>query len=340
MNLETWQPMISVITPVYNCEKYLEESILSVINQTSKEWELILVDDGSSDSSGEICDKYSANCNVRVVHQQNMGELRSRMNGISLAMGEYILGLDADDFLDKECIETLIETIRKSKADLIWFGLRLFGDIEGEDRCSLSPDKYYTKQEIFTEVITNTNHSLCNKAIKRQLFDQNAYEALNCKVRFNLDYAQIIPVLCNVNNGYVIKEALYNYRIHQESISHRSKASQILDTGYVTEFVLQKMETSNLVDYDWKSQIWNSYLSMIGNRLVEMLVYQSITPEECEMIHESRAYIKSKKYETLKNMCFSRFISLKMFRYRLYGMWKILAAYERMKLGTTTKDCW
>lgn len=332
MNLQSQAPLISIITPIYNCEKYLEESILSVVNQTDSAWELILVDDGSTDHSGVICDKYNNDSNIRVIHQQNMGELRSRMNGVAIAKGEYILGLDADDYLAPECIEILNQAIVESKADLIWFKLQLVGGGNEICGCSLEPDCTYSQREIITEVITTTNHSLCNKAIKREMFNQNAYEDLNEAVRFNLDYAQIMPVLCNINNGYVIDNILYNYRIHDESISHTNGIPQIIDTGYVTEFIINKMENSALPANLWKAPIWNAYLKMTGNRLIEMLVYQTISHDECQKIHELDAYIESKKYETLKNMDFPRWVSLKLFRYKQYGLWKILAAYERRKL--------
>ena len=99
------QPFFSIITPVYNCRRYIRKCIESVVNQTYQSWELILVDDGSTDSSGEICDSYCYDSRIKVIHQNNKGELESRINGIAIAEGVYILGLDADDYYDKRCLE-------------------------------------------------------------------------------------------------------------------------------------------------------------------------------------------------------------------------------------------
>ena len=92
-------PFFSVIVPVYNCETYLRECIDSVINQTFSDWELILIDDGSSDASGEICDKYGAlDERIVVIHKSNGGEFSARKAGIDAARGKYVIGLDGDDY--------------------------------------------------------------------------------------------------------------------------------------------------------------------------------------------------------------------------------------------------
>ena len=100
-------PFFSIITPVYNCEKYIRECIESVINQTYAFWEMILIDDGSTDGSGKICDDFSSDSRIKVIHQENAGAFISRINGITAANGVYEIGLDADDYLDKNCLETL-----------------------------------------------------------------------------------------------------------------------------------------------------------------------------------------------------------------------------------------
>ena len=100
--------MISIVVPVYNAEKYLDRSIGSVISQTNSDWELILVNDGSLDNSGEICEKYSSKYeNIKVLHKKNEGQLIARQLGIDNSSGDYIGFLDADDELDKNYVEDL-----------------------------------------------------------------------------------------------------------------------------------------------------------------------------------------------------------------------------------------
>ena len=104
--------MISVIVPVYNVEKFIEKCINSILAQTYKDFELILVDDGSSDKSGEICDSFSAqHPNVHTIHQPNSGVSVARNNGIAAAKGEYIAFVDSDDTVNESYLELLYKNI-------------------------------------------------------------------------------------------------------------------------------------------------------------------------------------------------------------------------------------
>ena len=105
-------PLISIIVPVYNVEKYLEKCVDSIINQTYKNIEIILVDDGSRDSSGKLCDRYSAiDSRIVVLHKQNEGLSMTRNRGVEIANGDYVMFVDSDDWLDEEICETLLNAI-------------------------------------------------------------------------------------------------------------------------------------------------------------------------------------------------------------------------------------
>ena len=94
-------PLISIIIPVFNGENYLRQCIDSVISQTYKEWELILIDDGSTDQSPDICNAYATeDKRIKVIHQRNSGQATARNNGLALAKGEYISFIDCDDWLE------------------------------------------------------------------------------------------------------------------------------------------------------------------------------------------------------------------------------------------------
>lgn len=111
--------MISVIVPVYNVEKYLNKCIDSIINQSYKDFELILVDDGSTDNSPQICDIYaSAHENIHVIHKNNGGLSDARNTGICIAKGKYVVFIDSDDFIDSEFLKVLIEQKEEYGADI------------------------------------------------------------------------------------------------------------------------------------------------------------------------------------------------------------------------------
>lgn len=110
--------MISVIVPIYNVEKYLPTCIESILNQTYKDLEILLIDDGSTDNSGKICDKYAKQDNrCIVIHQQNKGVSETRNTGLNLAKGEYISFIDGDDYIHPQMLEILYNEIRKGNYD-------------------------------------------------------------------------------------------------------------------------------------------------------------------------------------------------------------------------------
>lgn len=113
-------PAVSIIVPIYNAEKYLQKCIDSVLSQTFKDWECILVDDGSPDRCGEICDEYAKNDNrFKVIHQVNGGVSSARQIGHDLANGEYTIHIDPDDWVEPTMIEELYSKARSEDSDMV-----------------------------------------------------------------------------------------------------------------------------------------------------------------------------------------------------------------------------
>lgn len=120
---------VSVIVPVYNVEKYLEKCIDSIVRQTYSDIEILLVDDGSTDSSGDICDKYAKQYDtIKVIHQDNMGLCGARNTGLELCTGNYVSFIDSDDFIDERFIETLYNESKKYNLDISFCNFKLFED--------------------------------------------------------------------------------------------------------------------------------------------------------------------------------------------------------------------
>ena len=127
--------MVSVVVPIYNVEKYIRECIDSVLNQTYKDLEIILVDDGSPDNCGKICDAYAKqDVRIKVIHKKNGGLSDARNAGMDIASGEYIYFLDSDDYIKTDAIEQLVHCIEKEKADIVYFEAEtIFEDFEKPD---------------------------------------------------------------------------------------------------------------------------------------------------------------------------------------------------------------
>ena len=125
------QALISVIIPVYNVEEYLRECIDSVLNQTFSDFEVILVNDGSTDSSGEICDEYvEKDERVTVIHQKNGGLSVARNIGLSEANGKYVYFLDSDDYISENALATLLNIAENDSSDIVFFDAVSFTDTD------------------------------------------------------------------------------------------------------------------------------------------------------------------------------------------------------------------
>ena len=144
---------VSVIVPVYKVEKYIRRCVDSIVLQTYKNIEVILVDDGSPDQCGDICDDYANKySNIKVIHQENRGQAAARNTGVANATGEYIMFVDADDFILPDCIEYLVIIKEKADADVsiggfkYWyengdFNLKKNNNYNGNDTCILTSDE-------------------------------------------------------------------------------------------------------------------------------------------------------------------------------------------------------
>lgn len=140
---------VSIVIPVYNVEAYLKECVDSAIKQTYKNLEIILVDDGATDSCPEICDVYAqSDKRIKVIHRENGGLSAARNTGMDASTGEYIYFLDSDDYIELKAIEKLVNTIETEKADFVFFdGYVFYTDCEddGESFRYSRGDKYHTE---------------------------------------------------------------------------------------------------------------------------------------------------------------------------------------------------
>lgn len=220
---------ISVIVPIYNVEEYLPQCIDSIINQTCKDFELILVDDGSTDSCGKICDEYVEMDNrLRCIHKCNGGSTSARKAGIDVALGDYILFVDSDDWIWHDEIETLIDIlVRNDYPDMVVFGLvEEYGADSVVRKNAVGKGLYIGEKlsEVKQKVVMDDIFfewrflpSLCNKLIKRSLLNQCI-----CNVPDTISYGEdaVCSFLCilEASSIYVCEYAPYHYRQREGSI--------------------------------------------------------------------------------------------------------------------------
>lgn len=239
--------MISVVIPVYNVEKYLTECVDSVLAQSYTDWEIILVDDGATDSSGAICDKYVANDpRIRVIHQKNGGLSAARNTGLKAARREYVYFLDSDDYIEPHALEQLMDTARREHADAVFFDGYVFFDECEEDE---SDSRYIRK---------DTYISQNGRKILLQLLENNEYRTAVPLMIFRKDYLlennlwfmegiihedELFTFLMYNADGRVAHchAKLYARRIRPASIMTSSGAIWRYDSMLKIYYVLSKM---------------------------------------------------------------------------------------------------
>lgn len=171
--------LISVIIPVYNVEKYLNKSIESVIKQTYKELEIILVDDGSTDSSGKICDEFAQKDDrIKVIHKKNGGLSDARNAGISEAKGKYLGFIDSDDYIDKNFYEILYNVLKKYNSDIsICKHRETYTDYEENTSKLEIKEQVFNTEQALKELLLfgEVNNYAWNKLYKKELFNEINY---------------------------------------------------------------------------------------------------------------------------------------------------------------------
>lgn len=228
------EKLVSIIVPVYNVENYLTECIESTLNQTYHNVEIILIDDGSTDRSGKICDTYANKDNrIKVFHKKNGGLSDARNMGIEKVTGEYIYFLDSDDILPTGAIEKMLNACVKEDADMAIAGSEKFVDNklpQSSEKDEVQSGEMLDKTETIRRMLLHEGfgHEAWGKLYKKDIWKYERFP----KGKLYEDYATIYKIACGCNNAIILKEKLYWYRIRSGSIMRSkliAKNMQLLD---------------------------------------------------------------------------------------------------------------
>lgn len=214
-------PKISVIVPVYNVEKYMVKSIDSILNQTVKDMEIILVDDGSTDNSGKICDEYQEkDQRVQVIHKKNGGQSTARNAGVDKAEGEYIGFVDGDDYISPCMYEKLLSMIEAAQADVAVCGIYDVYQNTKTPQCSEKAEFVCDAKEMFRNILIDdkVSGSTCNRLIKADIAKKLRF--LDGKLFEDAFYST--QLVKNVETAAVTTEPLYFY-VHRTDSTTTSK---------------------------------------------------------------------------------------------------------------------
>ena len=216
-----YNKVVSVIIPIYNVEKYIVKCVQSVINQSYKQLEILLIDDGSTDSSGEICDTLLVeDSRIKVFHKENGGLSSARNYGIEQATGDYITFIDSDDYVHINFIESLLDLIIQFESELSFLEMGLvdeFGNFLKKPISKVERGSLDTSQALWEMCLNKkTGVSACSKLYKRELFDQIRFP----EGKIFEDIATIPYVMANAKRVSFSTDRMYYYVQRAGSITH------------------------------------------------------------------------------------------------------------------------
>ena len=227
-------PEISVLIPVYNVEKYLSRCVDSVLAQDFTDWEVILVDDGSPDGSGAICDEYAKkDTRIKVIHKKNGGLISARREGFVNSKGKYLVFLDSDDTLTHNALGILHNNIIKG-FDVVKAGVARTdnnGNIIRKEKFKIEEAIIEGQENIIEKIFSGeTAPYLCGSIYKRELFSSEVFnKSINAKISRGEDWVTNLLIAKDMNSILCIKDIIYNYYINEESIT----SSQITSSEYL-----------------------------------------------------------------------------------------------------------
>lgn len=299
--------IISIIVPVYNVEKFLHRCIDSILAQTFADFELLLINDGSKDNSGLICDEYAAKDNrVRVFHKENGGASAARNYGLDNATGKYICFIDSDDWVENNYLETLWPA---ENEDMVVCSITY----EGKEKWELSLwDKKYNRADLRDSLNYIVEHmavcSPCCKILRRDTIEEN-------KIRFDTDVCAGEDMLfvydylsVGLDKIHTTSLPLYHYYVEKSSLSHNVVPFDT--TVYVMEQLQKKLKLVG-DKYEWDYD--HAYKGMLCTQLFNLIDYVKY---KASLLEKPRLFLKILTNCNVKDLLYDRSYILQRRQYR------------------------
>lgn len=292
--------IVSIIVPIYNAEKYLDKTIDSIISQTYKDLEIILVDDGSKDKSLEICNKYKEiDSRIKVFHKENGGVSSARNLGLDKACGEYVSFCDSDDILVSNMIEKLVNTIQETNVSMVSCGV-IVTKKNKKKYVSVGENKYFdvTNSEDLDKTLFSPEFivsSVCNKIFVREKIGNIRFVE---GVSWGEDQTFIEQFLLKNNKFYCIKDCLYYYDRDNSILSIKIMRDRIKKSTIINFYQDEFLKNLGVKD----KTIWNKfYWIAIKSLFAGMGNEKKYNSLDLVKLHLNEALEKDYLKEAIKN---------------------------------------
>lgn len=297
-------PKVSVIIPIYNVEKYLSECVESVINQTLKEIEIILIDDGSTDTSPSICDKYQKkDSRIKVIHKSNGGLSNARNTGLKLAQGEYISFVDADDWIASEMLSKMYLKAKQEHSDVTICNLSIAKNKK------IKPTQYWPqinehiiyKDEIYSHLFLHPSY-VVNKIYKRTFLEKNKLYFLQGYIYEDVPFSTQVLLLTN-HISYCL-DNFYFYRLERDDAITAKKSTKHLDIIYIEQQIQEILNKHNVPDnvwknfYQWQTEIYTWMYKLLPDSSKQLAI-QAINNLPSQTQKEIYTKLNTNKYKLI-----------------------------------------
>lgn len=262
-------PLVSVIIPVYNTEKYLQRCIDSLLAQTYSNLEFLFVNDGSKDNSIQVLrEAVKSESRIRFFSQDNRGLSGARNTGMREAHGEFFLFCDSDDTVEPDWAARLLEVAQKHPDSLVVCGIRHIDDRNHSSSLSFVREGEYAKEQYYDLIRPGMAGSVCIKIFSRSIIEQNQL-TFDETVRYAEDVVFTLDYLHCVGSIYIIEDALYDY-FHYERNTHSTITQDITysQMRYIFDRRLPFIVQEHVDDYKqmFFGNLWERFLSLLGRR--------------------------------------------------------------------------
>lgn len=334
--------LISIIVPIYNSEKTIKRCIESLLNQTYKNLEIILVNDGSTDKSKEICkfyyNKYS---NIKVINKENSGVSSSRNVGINSSKGKYILFCDADDFVELDWCYSLYENIKKEECELSICGYSSYNEKMNLEKINIYDENLYCSYIYPKEFIKLRKKSMLN-SVWNKMFIADIIKLNNIKfkdIALGEDTIFVLNYICKIKKISIINKSLYNYlSCNSQSLSKKYNKDLYYCYKSIFDSIKNLAEVSGLKPNEYYQEYYTSYFkAMIAvlenteNELNTDSFYKKIR-YNTKIINDID-FKKSIKYANLEDYNKSYLLALKSRIYIVLYLFKKLYKLKNYKVS-------
>lgn len=352
------EPLISIVVPVYNVEKYLKECLDSICSQTYNNFELILVNDGSTDNSYEICKTFvEKDSRIKVIQQKNSGLVVACKNGIKLSKGEYVCFVDSDDAIEENYLESLVKAQRKYNTEIVLAQIYRYRNNKKFPFKITALSGYYSKkkydEEILSKILSNGNFqsrllppSRWGKLIAKKLILNNL-KYYDDRVTYGEDLNLMFPIFLDVKSIYILpnmNDCHYLYRVREGSMINGYDSNRWKSVKIVYKHLYQAINDKNITqDIKLFTQLEMDYFSAVVQCCTNLVKKTNITFKEYEnLIYDIRRNFdkwKSRNKQINFGFIKNKILSMAYYgnKFDIYNYYVILKVMYRLKLKVTRK---